>query len=134
MEFSWHSKVPEYEMSYWDFNIYISRPQICRPEKERVKLFINNTRDRGWQLLMIWRPTERSSRAVLDNYTQRRVKQIQKQFNSPHSSETEIISSLFSLYDLIISDTKTFLDSLMDQIALLVSSRYAFEIPNLTNL
>lgn len=51
------------------------------------------------------------------------MKQLQEQFDSPHSSEAEIISSLFSLYALIINDTETFLDSLVEEIAHLVSSR-----------
>ena len=123
MEFCWHSKVPQYERSFWDFDIYIWRPQIDRPERERVKLFINGASDCGWQLLMIWRPTERSSSTMLDRYTQRRIQQLQKHFNSPHSSEAEIISSLFSLYALIIDDTETFLDSLLEEIAHLASSR-----------
>ena len=124
VEFCWHSKVPQYERSLWDFDIYIWRPQIDRPERERVKLFINGASDCGWRLLMIWRPTERSSSTMLDRYTQRRIQQLQEHFNSPHSSEAEIISSLFSLYGLIIDDTETFLDSLLEEIAHLVSSRY----------
>lgn len=124
IELCWHSKAPTYATSIWDFDIYIWRPQLDLPENERVKIFIDRGPDHNWKVLMLWWPTERNSETVLDNYSGLRNGQVNTQFNLPHSNETEIISSLLSIYGLIINDTEAFIDSLIDEIALLVSKRY----------
>jgi len=132
VELHWYASTPDYIKDYnsyaWlrDYKIYVWQPQLDSnlfpPRKVIIALSGINEKNIGTRNMMILlRPDQENTQLLPNLFHDERQKSSNAQHEVSSSLETEILTSILCLFDRISSDTRNFMKSLLNQIAILVS-------------
>jgi hypothetical protein len=119
IELRWHCEVPKYQ---GDFYMYIWQLHMELPNPEMATVYINKSSENRWKVLIVWKLTDKTSNYLPEAWLRERETEMAAASNTGHTISTEIISSILSIYTLLIADTGKFRDALLGQISVLVSS------------
>lgn len=102
--------------------MYIWQLHIELPNPEMATVYINKSSGNRWKVLIAWKLTDKTSNYLPEAWLREREAKMATASNTGHAISTEIISSILSIYTLLIADTGKFRDALLEQISVLVCS------------
>lgn len=102
--------------------MYIWQLHTELPNPEVATVYVNKSRRNRWKVLIAWKLTEKTSNYLPEAWLREREAKTTAASSTGHTINTEIISSILSIYTLLIVDTGKFRDALLGQISVLVCS------------
>jgi hypothetical protein len=121
--FRWQAGVPEF---HTDFYEYVWQRHTEPPGFESVKFSVRSAPLNSLNVFILFDSTVPNSKCTeslrpFQEYLRIRKEKLPCSTTQPHTVETELISSIYAIFVIIIADTKSFLDNLCERLAQLVS-------------
>ena len=128
LELRWLASVPKY---YGHISTYIWQPDAEPPETINARISVKGVDKRGSRNVLLLLTTSEHSSRLLSKYRE----QIRERLPGCSSdAKGEILSTIYNVYMMLITDTKAFTEGAVEQINGFVSSLLGSFIPISLNL
>ena len=113
LELAWLTSVPKY---YGQISTYIWQPDAEPPESINARISVKGVDERGCRNVFILLTTSENSHRLLSRYRGQIHNRLSGCSSTFSDAEGEILFTIYNLYMILITDTKAFIEGVVEQL------------------